>query len=151
MAHLISQCLTPREAVLSCGKVRGSLGKLLIFLYVGVLAVPSLPRRAECILNCVTCWRRSRAAISKRDLKETHGYILTICIWLPSERDIGVRLMDERDRTRNFSLCLRHQSARQCWVLCNFYFLQPWVIACLPAFILFFSPHCQELVCTHCA
>lgn len=150
MDRLISQRLPPREAVLSCGKVRGRLRKLLIFLYAAVLAVPSLPRRAECISNCISCWRWSRAAISGRDLKETLRYILTICIWISSEMDIIVPLMDEREPARNFSLCLRHQSACRRWVLCDFYFLQPWVIACLSACIFFFSPHCQEPVWTHC-
>lgn len=125
--------------VLSCGKARGSLRKLLIFLCAAVLAVPSLPLRAECLLKGVTCWRRSGAATSERDSNETRRYVLTICICLSSERDIIVVLMDVREGTRNFSLCLRHQSACRHRVLCNFYFLQPWVIACLSAcFFLFF-------------
>lgn len=139
--------------VLSCGKARGSLRKLLIFLCAAVLAVPSLPLRAECLLKGVTCWRRSGAATSERDSNETRRYVLTICICLSSERDIIVVLMDVREGTRNFSLCLRHQSACRHRVLCNFYFLQPWVIACLSAwffFCFFFLPDCQELVCTHC-
>lgn len=124
--------------VLSCGKARGSLRKLLIFLCAAVLAVPSLPLRAECLLNGVTCWRRSGASTSERDSNETHRYVLTICICLSSERDIIVVLMDVREGTRNFSLCLRHQSACRHRVLCNFYFLQPWVIACLSACFFFF-------------
>lgn len=138
MGHLIFQCLPTRETVLSCGKARGRLRKLLIFLCAAVLAVPSLPLRAECLSNGVTCWRRSGAATSERDSNETHRYVLTICMCLSSERDIIVALMDVREGTRNFSLCLRRQSACRHWALCNFYFLQPRVIACLSACIFFF-------------
>lgn len=134
--------------VLSCGKARGSLRKLLIFLCAAVLAVPSLPLRAECLLNGVTCWRRSGASTSERDSNETHRYVLTICICLSSERDIIVVLMDVREGTRNFSLCLRHQSACRHRVLCNFYFLQPWVIACLSACFFFFFTRLSR-ACLH--
>lgn len=83
---------------------------------------------------------------------QRNRYILTICIWLSSERDIIVPLMDERAQTRNLSLCLRRQFECRHWLLCNFYFLQPWLIACLSAWIFFFfSSHCEELLCTLCA
>lgn len=85
----------------------------------------------------------------KEGFKRNNRYILTFCIGLSSERDIIVPLMGEREQTRNFSLCLRHQSACRHWVLCNFYFLQPWLIACLSACIFFFFYHTVSSLSVH--
>lgn len=96
-------------------------------------------------------WIALHADEGPGQLKETQRYILTFCIWLSSERDIIVPLMDEREQTRNFSLCLRHQSACRCWVLCNFYFLHPWVIACLSACMgFFFTTLSRACLCILC-